>query len=121
MYRAETGSKQARPSAHFRDWCSANDWVRRAQAYDDHCAAEGLKAVESLRLLQFIEAAKAHLEGTQIQRSRLDDLTPEQLNAFMRVVGDEMKHHDARKAPQAPQERIVVRNYGNIGDDDDRG
>src|SRR5690554_741438 len=49
VYRSENGLKAVEPTGTFKDWCSCNGWVERAQAWDDHEDTMRLQARDQAR------------------------------------------------------------------------
>jgi len=49
VYQEESGLKAGDPTGTFKNWCCDNDWVARAQAWDDHEDAMRLLARDMAR------------------------------------------------------------------------
>lgn len=102
-YRQETGKKQARqPSGTWTGWYAANDWKKRAEAYDAFLEesvrkereAEYLRKLEAYRKRQqdmAIKVATSAMNLLEKTNKRLgemeaEDITPEKLPAYYRAV-----------------------------------
>ncbi len=118
-YREVTGRSVARPPGRWSEWSRRNDWVRRANAWDDFQDARARTVALEARandLHAMRDAGGALLEGGLRRLQWLLEHSPEKVSATAAVRAVEVGHLILRDAVVLPVPRGDAATSGLVDD-----